>query len=188
MMRPTHASLLLAVATALAAPLSRAESTEDPAALSVLRQQHLTALWRVDAPLVSDYVKKLALMNEHFRQTGDLKGANAVDRELIRLLSGIKGQSPDVVAIQKLPTLAIQSAQYREAADHSHAVDITDHLRKTLASGALKLRLTTREGAEGKDPAYNQKKEVVIRYTCNGEPREKVFPEAYTLFFWADLN
>jgi hypothetical protein len=67
-------------------------------------------------------------------------------------------------------------------------VDTTPILRNALETGSNRLRLNTREGAAGKDPAYLAKKQTVIFYEINGQRKEKAFPEAYTLNFHRDLE
>ena len=67
-------------------------------------------------------------------------------------------------------------------------MDTTATVKKAFESGAPRIQLNTREGAEGKDPAYNQKKETLVTYTSDGEKKEIVIPEARTLDFKKDLK
>jgi len=156
----------------------------DPPELNALRARHQAALWEVDAPVVSDYVKNLALLQDRFSKEGKPQSAVAVDNELNKVLADLHGASHP----HHVPVVSILSATYREVADHSHSVDTTGIVKKAFESGAPHIRLTTREGAEGKDPAYNQKKETLITYTCDGEKKEAVFPESATLTFRKDLK
>jgi hypothetical protein len=156
----------------------------DPPELNALRARHVAALWEVDAPVVSDYVKSLALLQDRFTKEGKPQAAVAVDNELNKVLADLHGASHP----HHVPVVNILSATYREVADHSHSVDTTAVVKKAFESGAPHLRLTTKEGAEGKDPAYNQKKETLITYTSDGEKKDAVFPESATLNFRRDLK
>jgi hypothetical protein len=83
--------------------------------------------------------------------------------------------------------LSIISAKYGEPSGN-RLVDTTEHLRQVLNSKQKTLKLNTRDGAEGKDPAPRVVKQTVITYSIHGKTKTKSFPEAYDLNFEADLR
>ncbi|MDR3401727.1 MAG: hypothetical protein P4L99_04435 [Chthoniobacter sp.] len=83
--------------------------------------------------------------------------------------------------------LAIISATYGEVSGHRSA-DITGHIKKVFQSGQPTLKLNTRFGADGKDPAPAVLKQTTITYSIGGQTKKKTFPESYDLKFKEDLN
>ena len=70
--------------------------------------------------------------------------------------------------------LKIQSARY-ESLDGKQGADVTTLLAGQIRDGQLKIKVDNR--TLGGDPALNQKKQLRVKYTLNGQPAENIAAE-----------
>jgi len=128
------------------------------------------------------YLEALGTMKLRFTKEGKLNEALAVDREIQKL-----GRVPDAPPALGSSKLAIISATYGEKGTDK-VIDTTDILRRALEKREDGVRLNTKFGADGKDPAPAAPKETTITYSIRGETKRKTFPENYDLKFKVDLK
>jgi len=143
------------------------------------------------------------LLANHIAETEEkqraIYGAVATLLAIIAIASGIgiylerdkiaaaRGIDVEFASSSAAARLKILSAKYGDPAMR-HSADITTNLRRALESGVNSIILSNVEAAGGMDPALNIRKETVITYTVNGERKQKIFPEDYTLSFKDDLQ
>ncbi|MEQ1839466.1 MAG: hypothetical protein ABL994_03565 [Verrucomicrobiales bacterium] len=158
------------------------QTSGEPVELTTMRENWVRATRQATAPIDLRYQESLATLKLRLTKAGKLNEAMAVDAELQKLAHGSGGASANGPN-----KLAIISATYRKKGA-ANGIDTTDILRKALEGGEAGIRLTTKFGAGGKDPAYNLLKETEITYRIRGETKTKIFAEGYDLKFKDDLK
>lgn len=159
-----------------------AQTSDEPNELSTLRDGWQRATRQATEPIHRKYRDALDAMKLRFTKAGKLNEALVVDKELQELAKLMDAPLPPGSS-----KLTILSAVYREKGRRT-GVDTTDILRRALEKGEEGIRLNTRFGADGKDPAPAALKETLVKYSFRGETKEAIFPENYDLKFRDDLR
>lgn len=174
-------SLIISVIGAIAVG-AYAQTITDPPELTQLREGWQRATRQATAPLDKRYRDSLTALKLRFTREGKLNEALAIDAEL-KELDEAQGDA-ELTTSRKLQ---IVSAFYGEVGGN-RKVEITEVLRRALENREEGIKLNTKIGAEGKDPAVAALKQTTITYRYRGETKTVTFPEAYDLKFKEDLK
>jgi hypothetical protein len=159
----------------LTSNLVRGEETPE---MKLLREQWRQAVEKAVAPINSRYHKELNALKLRYTREGKLAEAVAVEAEIKELERG-----PAIAgAPEPSRKLEIVSAKYGNEASNRF-VDTTDVIRRALEAGQDGIKLNTRYGSDGKDPAAAAAKVTIITYSIRGEVKTVTFPENFDLIF-----
>lgn len=167
---------------AMATPVPGQDHASEPVELQSLREGWQRAIRQATDPVNRRYRESLEIMRIRFTREGKLDEALAVVAEIKKLEAPPKESEPP--ASNKLQIL---SAFYGEVGG-TRKIETTAILRRALENREDGIRLNTKLGAEGHDPAVAAPKETTITYQFRGETKTKTFPESYDLKFRDDLR
>jgi hypothetical protein len=174
----------------LAAVSAFAQSTNavDPPDLVHRREELLRNLQRASVPIYEAYLKSLEPLKTQYAREGNLGAITALQNEIKRVEDELdKAARAAARGDAVMLGFTILSASFGAHEKH-RTIDTTEILREALREGKKTLRLDTKDGAGGKDPAPFVPKETVVTYSFEGERKQKTFKEGYNLNFETDLK
>jgi len=152
-----------------------------PPELATLRQENTRNLQQAALPILQRYLRNLDTLREQLLREGRFDDLTAIQAESKQVQQEIDTAAKAADLSNEHPQdLTILSATYGDLWKPENPIDVTDQLRKAVASGEAKIRLNN-DLADHKDPAPGTGKQIRIDYAINGLQKEKVFFEDQTL-------
>jgi hypothetical protein len=178
MKTPFH--ILLVLLIPLCGNADDAKSSGPPE-LAILRQEKTRDLQQSALPILQRYLRNLDTLKAQLLREGRFDDLPAIQAESKQVQQEIDTAVKAADLSNEHPQdLTILSATYGDLWKPENTIDVTEQLRKALASGEARIKLNN-DLADGKDPAPGTGKQMRIDYAINGLQKEKVFFEDQTL-------